>query len=159
MDKHLKRYVHGHSIKIQKNNYTLESHPSWKGGRVLTINKYWSVKIPSHPNTDNQGYVREHRLVMEKQLGRYLTKHEVVHHLDGNTLNNNISNLKIVSASEHAKIHKTKDMSNRYCLLCNSKTTGIYNGNTPSWFKFSGGFICSNCKRKQYRHKKMFSKS
>ena len=51
--------------------------------------------------------MENYRKIMEKYLGRKLRSDEHVHHIDGNQHNNNISNLKIVSASEHAKIkHK-----------------------------------------------------
>ncbi len=46
-----------------------------------------------------------HRKIMEEHLGRKLSSNEIVHHIDGNKLNNDISNLKIVSRSEHMKIH------------------------------------------------------
>jgi hypothetical protein len=48
---------------------------------------------------------QEHRIVMEEYLGRELLPTEIVHHIDGNKLNNDISNLMIVSNSEHMKIH------------------------------------------------------
>lgn len=41
------------------------------------------------------GYVPEHRAVMAKMLGRTLTQHETVHHIDGNKLNNKPSNLQL----------------------------------------------------------------
>lgn len=47
-----------------------------------------------------------HRKVMEDHLGRKLKNTEIVHHKDMNKLNNDISNLQIVTRSEHAKIHK-----------------------------------------------------
>lgn len=46
-----------------------------------------------------------HRQVMESYLGRKLRSNEIVHHIDGNKLNNDISNLCILSRSEHAKLH------------------------------------------------------
>lgn len=46
-----------------------------------------------------------HRYLMEKSLGRKLTKDEVVHHIDGNKFNNDISNLQVMSVSEHCKLH------------------------------------------------------
>ena len=43
---------------------------------------------------------------MEKKLGRKLKQKEVIHHKDGNTLNNNESNLELFSSqSEHARFH------------------------------------------------------
>jgi hypothetical protein len=46
---------------------------------------------------------------MEKHLGRYLKPEEVVHHIDGNTHNDEISNLKVFkNNSEHAKHHTRK---------------------------------------------------
>lgn len=49
--------------------------------------------------------VRLHRYKMEQHLGRKLHKDEVVHHIDEDIYNNNLSNLKVVSRSEHIKIH------------------------------------------------------
>ena len=46
-----------------------------------------------------------HRVVMEKVLGRKLDYSEVVHHIDGDKWNNDISNLQVLSRSEHIRIH------------------------------------------------------
>lgn len=42
---------------------------------------------------------------MEQHLGRKLTRKEVVHHIDGNELNNDLSNLELMSLSKHSKMH------------------------------------------------------
>ena len=52
-----------------------------------------------------KGYIQEHRLVMERALGRPLTKDEVVHHIDMNKLNNDVSNLILLSNLEHSILH------------------------------------------------------
>jgi hypothetical protein len=48
----------------------------------------------------------EHRLVMEKHLGRKLTSNEVVHHIDGDKWNNDISNLIVMTRQEHIAVHR-----------------------------------------------------
>lgn len=68
-------------------------------------NKYKLIYQPEHPNSDKKGYVREHRLVIENNIGRYLLDNEVVHHIDGNTLNNDLSNLQILSRGDHTRLH------------------------------------------------------
>ncbi len=63
--------------------------------------KYKLIYSPEHPNCDKHGYVREHRKNIELKIGRYLKLSEIVHHIDGNTLNNNIENLKLMTKKEH----------------------------------------------------------
>ena len=46
------------------------------------------------------------RYVMEQVLGRPLDKNEIVHHIDGNKLNNDPSNLQIMTKAEHVKLHR-----------------------------------------------------
>lgn len=56
-----------------------------------------------------------HRVIAEGKIGRKLTSDEVVHHIDGNKLNNNPENLMVVTKEEHARIHhknKTHETSN-----------------------------------------------
>ena len=50
-----------------------KNHWHWNGGRKNN-NGYVMIYKPNHPNCDQQGYVREHRLVMEQYLKRYLRK-------------------------------------------------------------------------------------
>lgn len=66
---------------------------------------YTVVYAPEHPRADRNGYVWEHVLVMEKELGRYLAADEVVHHIDRNKSNNDPSNLLAMTKSQHAAIH------------------------------------------------------
>ena len=61
---------------------------------------------------DKNGYRRfssshklVHRWVARKTFGRRALGRKQVHHIDGNKLNNNPDNLKIVSRYEHEKIH------------------------------------------------------
>ncbi len=46
-----------------------------------------------------------HRIIMEEHLGRKLTRHEIVHHIDGDGYNNDLSNLQLMSLSEHTRLH------------------------------------------------------
>jgi hypothetical protein len=65
-------------------------------------NGYVMRLVSEHPFANKRGYVPEHRLVIESKIGRFLVpRKELVHHIDGNRSNNEESNLKITSPSEH----------------------------------------------------------
>lgn len=72
-----------------------ESNPSWTGGRTIDKGGYVLVRCVWHPNANRSGYVREHRLVVECILGRFLTSQEVVHHRNGVRDDNRPENLQL----------------------------------------------------------------
>jgi hypothetical protein len=73
--------------------------------RNLKFNGYIEIYKPNHPNYTQRGYVLEHRLIVEKYIGRYLEKFEDVHHINGIKNDNRIDNLKILTHSEHTRIN------------------------------------------------------
>jgi hypothetical protein len=86
-----------------------EHGPNWRGGRIRNGRNggYWYLYRPDHPFSTKEGYVAEHRLVMEEHLGRYLTTEEQVHHISGDREDNSLSNLQLLSATEHSRLHNT----------------------------------------------------
>lgn len=77
--------------------------------RVNAWGHYVLVKKRNHPNADKRtGVVREHVLVVESAIGRFLTKGEEVHHIDLTKSNNSLSNLYLCpSRKEHTLAHRS----------------------------------------------------
>lgn len=88
-------FLKKHDIPRTPFQQTGANNPAWRGGRVIDKNGYVLVKASSHPAANRHGYVREHRLVMETKLDRYLTATEVVHHKDDDKQNNHPGNLEL----------------------------------------------------------------
>lgn len=98
-ERHIRNFLNKKGIEYRRQDSVGEHNPAWRGGRVIDKDGYVLVKADSHPRADRHGYVREHRLVMERTLGRYLTEQEVVHHKDKNKQNNTPENLEVFDSN------------------------------------------------------------
>lgn len=78
-----------------------------------TVGRDGYVRLRGKPMHGYKGYTRtdgvpKHRYVMEQHLGRFLKPGEVVHHIDGNKLNNDISNLMLLKDDRaHRVFHRS----------------------------------------------------
>jgi hypothetical protein len=80
-----------------------ENSPSWAGGAEYSMG-YRYVYAPNHPDA-YRNKVAEHKLVAEKKLGRYMKPNEVVHHINGNKLDNRPENIIVVDRGWHLNHH------------------------------------------------------
>ena len=84
-------------------------NPNWRGGKNIRKDGYIEIWQPHHPMASKHGYVLEHRLIMEKKLGRFLTKAEVVHHINEIKNDNRIENLRLFkNCGFHLNYHLNK---------------------------------------------------
>jgi hypothetical protein len=67
---------------------------------------YWTIRIDGKR-------ILEHRYVMEQHLARPLNPEEVVHHINGDRLDNRIENLQLMSFEEHSFLHHKDDIRPR----------------------------------------------
>lgn len=89
-------------------------------------NRYIVIIVDSENNRHTVSYPK---YLMECKLNRKLGSYEIVHHIDGNPLNNNINNLKVLFRGQHSKLHSktNKDIIVK-CFYC--KKEFIIKGNT-----------------------------
>lgn len=114
-----KRFVYNHHSRGKLN-------PKWKEGNRIDNYGYRIIWKPDHPFSDSDGYVREHRLIIEQYIKRYLTTNEEVHHKNKNKLDNRIENLQIMTTGGHKLLHlienRKNNISKRLCSECGKKT-------------------------------------
>lgn len=92
-----RKYSKEHCAAIRKANL--------KKGWRMQGNGYKAIHTPDHPSVKNPRcpYVMEHILVMEKHLGRYLKSSEMIHHINGDKLDNRIENLYLCSGKNRTE--------------------------------------------------------
>lgn len=98
--------------KLKSKEKSGSNHPRWKGGREIHSTGHVLIWKPNHPSA-NKGKVLEHRLVMEKHLGRVLKSSELVHHKNSNKSDNRIENLELMTRSQHINAHREDLMNGR----------------------------------------------
>lgn len=87
--------------------------------------------------------VYEHRYLMAQHLGRELEFNEFVHHINGDTFDNDLKNLQLVSPSEHNSLHY-------------SESLGKYQRDVKTPYK-DGKYRCSRCR--EYKEATQYHKN
>jgi hypothetical protein len=122
-----------------------------QGSGSIDAHGYRKIRI-------NGKQVREHRYIIEQVLGRPLDPHEVIHHIDGNKLNNNPDNLLVCSQSQHRKEHATfRNETHKECAKCHAikprwqfKPEKVKKGCNPENFDPHYS-LCRDCQRLRER--------
>lgn len=142
------RFKEGHSKRGKNNNL-------YKRGWFIRDGYKFLTGYYDHPNANEKGEIREHVLVMSNHLNRPLFKGELVHHENGDKLDNRIENLEIVTMSKHLTIHNNQreyvrmDYTGVICIECGSDTTyPDTRTGRPHWMNHpitKKPYICEKC--------------
>src|SRR4051812_12723836 len=80
----------------------------YRGGHTVVWRRYIFELCPDHPKANPFGFVAQHRLVVERRLGRYLLSSEHIHHRDEIKTNNDPDNLQVMTRSDHMRLHRAE---------------------------------------------------
>lgn len=138
-------------LGVKKRLMSKENHGSWKSGKSISKNGYVTVCVGKGK------HIREHILVMEEKIGRKLLFDEVVHHIDETfegRSNNNLSNLQLVTRSEHNRHHRIGKGKGYFIYLSKTENRWVLKVNINGKQCYRGKFIteekAENCYKKWY---------
>lgn len=107
----------GKTVPIEVRNKISIAHKGLsKGGighKKSRKDGYNYIYFPDHPKSTKDGYIMEHILVMECNIGRWLKEDEIVHHKNHIRDDNRIENLQLMTFSEHARLHMLERINKR----------------------------------------------
>jgi len=97
-------------------------HPRWQDGKIISSHGYVKVRVGSeHPLADPNGYAYEHLLVWVSAGRARPGRGQTLHHDNEDKTDNRLSNLALISRSEHAALHhnmlpaeKVRELRERY---------------------------------------------
>ena len=116
------KFIHGHHAR-GKNHY------NWENGIIESDGQgYCLVYCPEHIHATNLGYVRRSHLVVEKALGKILSRKIIVHHI--NSIRNDDRPKNLVVCENHA-----------YHNLLHQRQRAFKNCGHANWLK------CPFCKK------------
>jgi hypothetical protein len=116
---------------------------------------YLHSYCPGHPRANNIGYVYTHVLVAEKNLGRFLTSEECVHHEDRNRFNNLPDNIVVFkTVADHTAFHngvpRVLDGDVWWCPSKNAESKDLCPICKKN-YKYDEAEMCLECRNKQRR--------
>lgn len=97
-------------MKIPRGKHTNHrrgvGHYRWNCGTIMGSNGYRKVRVGKiHPLADSNGYAYEHRVVWCSWHFLAIPRGMVVHHKNGNKLDNRAENLELISRGQHNAHH------------------------------------------------------
>ena len=97
------KWMNKYRIPRRDNNVKPENWDKPK----LSVDGYMWITLSGHPISVHSGKVFIHRLMAWHKNGKYLPEGSVVHHINGNKLDNRYENLEIFeSQKEHISNHR-----------------------------------------------------
>lgn len=123
-----------------------------RGVQRIMPSGYAHLYEPEHPAASANGYVAVHRKVAY-DAGLLVDPSNHVHHRDGDKLNNELSNLEVLTASEHRRRHAEHDEH------WNSRKTQCAQGHpfdeaNTYWVPNRNVRICRTCKMEEQRRRR-----